>query len=240
MHLRNLAGVPLRFFSMELETAAWYVGASLAWVATSLACSTTTPPPRPTDGTVPARLAVEAPAGAEIHVDGIAVGNAPLATPVDADPGPHHLAVILNGYHPYAREVSLERGKTKAVTIDLHSTPQRVGAWVAIGTGAAGMATGIILGVLSVVEHRDAQDFLDGPGDEPLEEDRPEFEAAIAARDDYRLGSGIAAGTGLAVFVVGAFLFAFDNADVPKPPRKVSAVPWVGPGVAGAATTIRF
>ncbi|NUP05559.1 MAG: PEGA domain-containing protein [Polyangiaceae bacterium] len=209
-----------------------------------VACAAPAPPaPPPGPGPIPARLRVEAPSGAEVQVDGIVVGTAPLLTPIDADPGPHDLIVTENGHHPHIERVQLERGKTKSITVDLDPTPQRIGAWVAIGAGAAGVATGVVFGVLAVVEDRRAQDLLDNSSGDLSEADQKTYDDAISARDNDRIGSGVAAGAGLALFVTGALLFSFDDPKLPSRDGKTSSVktvPIVSPGFAGALTTVEF
>jgi hypothetical protein len=167
-------------------------------------------------GVVPAKLAVTAPAGAEIHVDGVLVGNAPLASEILADPGPHQIGVVLDGHAPSLNRVVLERGKTRALEVDLETTAQRKAAWVLIGFGGAGVAAGIVLGALAVVEQRRADDLARESGSSGLDPERfDEFTAAAEARDRYRVGSGVAAGSGIVLFVTGALLYAFDEAVLP-------------------------
>jgi hypothetical protein len=202
-------------------------------------CSAAPPPPAPPSaGPPPAKLVIDAPAGADVHVDEVFVGVTPLPAPVDAEPGSHRVAVTLNGHEPFSKSVDLERGKTRALAVDLDETAQRKAAWGLIGGGGAVLSAGIVLGVLSVVEHRKSRDLLDEADGEDLgDEDQVAYDDAISARDRYRIGSGVAAGTALGLFVVGGFLFAFDAPPGPKP---IAIVPALSPGHAGAAATIRF
>lgn len=51
------------------------------------------------------------PAGAEILLDGVAIGTAPLAGEVAVDPGPHRIEVRANGLEPYARDLEVAAGQ---------------------------------------------------------------------------------------------------------------------------------
>ncbi len=189
-----------------------------------------------------ARVEVDAPDGADIHVDGVTVGRAPLPGPVEMEGGSHHVAVTLDGHIPHERTVVVARRQKQKIEIELDETPQRKGAWAAIGIGAASVTAGVVLGVLSVVEHRKAADLEDGFNDDVDEEDQAAYDEAIEARDTYRLGSAITAGAGLAIFVTGALLFGFDSPDVPKPPGKprVGVTPMIGPDAVGIAAGASF
>jgi hypothetical protein len=206
-------------------------------------CSNATPvTSRVPSGVVPAKLAVIAPDGAEIHLDGVGVGSAPLASEISADPGPHDIGVVLDGHLPSLERVTLERGKTRTLAVDLETTGQRKAAWVLIAVGSAGVAAGIVLGVLAVVEQRKADDLERGPNLGPLDQQRiDEYAAAADARDRYRIGSGVAAGSGLGLFVAGALLYAFDAAKLPPPANKPRSglvlVPLLGPAEIGFLPT---
>jgi hypothetical protein len=116
--------------------------------------------------------------------------------------------------------------------VDLSATDQRVGAWILLSTGWASVATAVVFGVLSVVEHRKSRDIDQGADDGFSDEQLRDFDAAIAARDDYRIVSGVTAATGIALVVVGGALFVLDD---PLPDDvSVAATP------SGAALTLRF
>ncbi len=187
-----------------------------------------------------AKLVVKGPEGATVHVDGEIAGTLPLAEPLELTPGTRWLAVTENGYEPWARAVELERGKDRTVEVELEVTSQRIAAALLMGGGAAGLATGIVLGVLSVVEHRASRDFTQSIGRPLLPDEQAEYAAIIDRRDDYRLVSGVAGGLGLGMFLVGGALFLLDEPDVPRPGRDVAVVPLAGPGLAGVVGAFRF
>jgi hypothetical protein len=135
--------------------------------------------------------------------------------------------------------VRVERGKTSRMSIDLESTSQRKVALSLVGTGGAGIATGIALGIASVIHHRTARDIeRSNDGRELSAEQTQTRDDAVAARDDFRVGSGIAAGVGLAAFLAGGALLVFDSPRRPTPPTTGRAV--VRPGLAGSTLTLTF
>lgn len=192
-------------------------------------------------GVVPAKLAVSAPEGAEIHVDGVLVGSAPLATEILADPGPHEVGVVLDGHTPSLERVSLERGKTRSIEVELETTGQRKAAWVLIAVGGAGVAASIVLGALAVVEQRKADDLVRGPNVAQFADQLSEYTDTVDARDRYRVGSGVAAGAGVGLFVAGALLYAFDAATLPAGAKGERSgwvvLPLLGPSEIGLLPT---
>ena len=191
------------------------------------------PPPAPR---APPRVHDQA--GAELHLDGIFVGSAPLAEPVSLDRGPHDVVVTLTGHEPFARRVMLEGGRASRVEVDLDETVQRKVAWGFIGGGGALLPGGIVFGVLSVIEHRASRDILSSAsGGSFGEEDKRLYDETIARRDDYRVGSGVLGGAALLSFGVGAILFGFDD---PPKPRDVSVSTSLSDHEAGASVEVRF
>ncbi len=186
-------------------------------------------------------LEVVANEGAEVRVDDVVVGEAPLPLPVVASPGAHRVIVSLNGHHTHSAQVRLVGGQRQQLHVDLHETTQRTLSWALIGTGGAAVAAGIALGVVSVIEDRAARD-LDGQGggDDLTGTEREEYDAAVESRDTFRLASGVTAGAGLAMFVVGGLLFAFDAPEAKAPAAAVTAVPVVDPDFSGVTLRGRF
>jgi hypothetical protein len=104
------------------------------------------------------------------------------------------------------------------------------------------VASGIVLGALAVVEQRKADDLTQRPNAGVLDpEILEEFTAASEARDRYRVGSGVAAGSGIVLFVTGALLYAFDEAVLPAVANGersgVQLAPLLGPSEIGFLPT---
>jgi hypothetical protein len=163
----------------------------------------------------PSKLQIDGPEGASVHVDGTFVGIAPLDEPVDVEPGKHSIAVTKNGYHAFAGEASATPGKTTITAAELDATEQRAWAWALVSAGGAGISTGIVFGVLSFLAHREARK-LEGSDDPELSDsEQLALDDAIARRHDYRVASGIGAGIGFGVFLIGGALFVFDEPKLP-------------------------
>jgi hypothetical protein len=205
------------------------------------------PAARAEKGERAAKLVLSAPTGAVARVDGVVVGVTPLEEAIAVEPGRHVVAATLTGHEPYRRELRLRPGETFALSVELETTTQRTVAWWLVSTGAASLGTGIVFGVLAVVRHREASD-LAPEDDEPVHESqRAAYDEAISARDDYRVVSGITAGAGLGLFLVGGALFVLDDPtgsgeDEARAPEGsvLSIQPLLGPTVAGAALGLRF
>ena len=170
----------------------------------------------------PAKLFVSTSYGANVHVDGRFVGVAPLAVPTNVDPGEHEVLVTLNGHVPRREVLTLARGESEVAMAHLSVTDQRIAAAFVLGTGGAGVATGIVLGVLSVVDNLALNDAFQ----------ESEREALIESRDSLATGSLLAAGSGFALTVVGGALWVFDETEVTLSPT--------GPGDVGGTLSLRF
>ena len=189
---------------------------------------------------LPAKLLVEGDGGATVHVDGKLVGVLPLDEALELEPGTRSVAVTANGYEPHQSEVTIERGGEAKLAIDLERTDQRIAAAVLLGFGSASLAGGIVFGVFSVIEHRAAGDFAEDAGGPLNPTQQQEYAGYIDRRDDYRLASGITAGVGLGLFLVGGALFILDEPDVPGLSEDVALLPLVAPGLAYGALSVRF
>lgn len=168
----------------------------------------------------PASLDVVGPPGAALALDGRVVATLPLAKPLLVAAGGHHLEVIANGRRSWQRDVSLERGGATSLTAELTRSPTR---WVAtglLGTGAAAIVVGGVLGALSLGRESDARDLRDAAATRQMTAaERADYEIARAARDDLRAGAVVAVGGGVATALVGAGLWIFDTpGPTPRPP----------------------
>jgi len=198
-------------------------------------------PPAPTVS----RLGVEAPSGADVRVDGVLVGVAPLASAITASPGPHAIVVSETGHETVGQRVVLAPGKSRTVAIELAETTQRTWAWITFGASAAGVSTGVVFGVLAVVEERKARDLVQRGSGAVSAAEETAYNDALAAGSTYRVGAGIAAGAGLGLFVTGALLYAFDEpvlerSDTSAPPPPVAVIPILAPDLVGVSAQIVY
>jgi len=169
----------------------------------------------------PAKLTVATEDAAEIYLDEVYVGSAPLEEALKVEPGKRRLDVLLNGHHPHRAQLDLPRGEFELVKVELERTPQRVSAITLLSFGAVGIVTAITTGAIATVSNRAAGDAFD------LEDQR----GLLDRGDDFARVSGMAAGVGLGLTLFGGTLFVLDEPDVEFGP---------GPGQAGASLRVRF
>jgi len=205
----------------------------------------------------PAHIAVRAPAGASVSIDGRVQGTTPLP-PLETKPGRHFVAVVLNGHEAFTREVDVQRGERVNVEAKLETTGQRTTSWILMGIGAGAVVTGGVFGVVALSKDHQARDLLDsfeGAGNQKPS-DRDRYDQLRKDRDTYRLAAFLTGGAGLVVGATGLVLHMFDEPRVrapelqekpkpgaPKPgaPKmELSAAPIVAPGFTGGGVFGRF
>jgi hypothetical protein len=169
----------------------------------------------------PARVAIAAPDGAAVTIDGRPMGTVPLASPLELPSGSHLVTITLNGHRPLAAEVDLARGASTTVDAPLETTGQRKVSYVLLGAGAAGAIAGGVLTALALGAEGDAEAVLDVRASRNITDaDRDEYDAARARRDDLRRGAGVALGAALALSATGALLHAFDRPSIEAPTQR--------------------
>jgi len=204
----------------------------------------------------PGLLAVDAPPGADVQVDGRLVGTTPFAAPVEVAAGPHFVAVVKNGRKAFTKDVVLERGKTTTLSPTLDSSGQRTAAYVFFGAAGAGLLAGGAFTVVSFVEQGRAQKVLDQKTQGNIQPaDLDTYNSAIDLRDKWKTAAIVTFGASAAVLATGLVLFAFDKPQVtaqaptepapkkdqPARPLDVMGVaPIMGPGFYGVALTGRM
>jgi hypothetical protein len=204
----------------------------------------------------PALLAIDAPAGAEIAVDGRVIGIAPLREPASVGHGRHYVAVMKNGAVAWTRDIDAVRGETKKVSPDLVTSGQRKVAWVVIGTGVAALATGGVFTVLALNRESKAQGVLDEKDAGNIPASRlDDYDRYRSERDRFRTWSTVSFTAGGALAITGILLYALDRpstptrempmdkspAPAPKPVEPMmSVVPIVSPTLMGASFAVAF
>lgn len=171
---------------------------------------------------LPAQLMVTSSRGGDLLVDGSAHGTLPLASPIKLPAGARNVVVLSRGSEAFVQAVTLERGKTFSLDVMTPTTKQRTTSYAVMGTSVAGLIAGGILGGLASKRQSTAQGILDArtAGSQRTEADRLDYNAAIAARDDLRMGATVALGSAAAVGVAGVLLYLLD---VPTAPRLTPA-----------------
>lgn len=151
----------------------------------------------PTTGTLRVESDVR---GAEVAIDGRAVGTTPIPLPLTLAAGRQELAVDRSGYVPFRATVGIEPGVSTAARVSLEPSTEyravrerRVFTWILAGLGGAAAACAAGLGGYAVHLHRDGDDAAAG---------------RYAMYSDYALGAtmGLAVTTAIVAFVEGRSL----------------------------------
>lgn len=203
----------------------------------------------------PAKVTVVLARAGDVYVDGRIVATAPVASPIEVQPGPHVLSVAVNGKKAYSREVTLERGKSFVFEPQLETSGQRIMAYGVLGGGAAALVTGGVFTVLALNQESRAKNILDEHSTTNISGDRLDrYNGSIDQRDAFRTVAIVSFSAGVALAGAGVLLWTLDKPSVavvpprsepgPTPQRapslELGAVPLVGPGVAGIAAGGRF
>jgi tetratricopeptide (TPR) repeat protein len=119
-------------------------------------------------------------AGAEVTIDDVLVGRAPLDAPVLVSMGRRKVAVQKGALPPSVRYVEVAAGDVATVSLDLAeaptiappvtavppvapsppASPPRTGVWISLGVTGALLTGAVVTGVLAVGAHSDAEDKI--------------------------------------------------------------------------------
>ena len=161
----------------------------------------------------PASLSFQAPAGAQISVDGRLVGITPLPVPIEVPPGGHVVSVALNGHEAFSTEVDLERGERRSIQANLRRTTQRTVSYGLFGVAGASLVAGGVFTVLALRSQSDAQRILDAQKERTIS--RSELDQYNQARDDrdalWRPAAVGSFGAAFGLGLIGGLLYAFDQ-----------------------------
>lgn len=188
---------------------------------------------------LPAKIDVEAPAGAEIFIDGRLMGTAPLGS-VELSPGKYWVSVSKTGRYLYQREVELARGEEVALSAELEVTTQRHVAYGFL-TGAALLAAAGVTGTvvaLNAESEAFAFDEARARGDILTAEDVAVRERRTAKRDRWATISGVFYGGAVAAAATGVLLFVLDEPRLVES-RAFEVTPLISEDGAGIGVTLR-
>lgn len=206
---------------------------------------------------MPATLVLDAPAGADVSIDGHYVGTTGETPELQVPAGVRYVTLAKTGREPLALELDLARGERRVVPAPLRVTRQRYLAFGVLGVAVVSAVTAGVTGVIALGHEKDAKAIDQRRRDETITPaDVAVYDRQVALRDRFvgytAIAGGVAVGTGL----IGAGLWLFDRASAPStPPLRDSTRPDAtpepqsepteigigpGPGLAGAAIHGRF
>jgi tetratricopeptide (TPR) repeat protein len=179
---------------------------------------------------MPAALSINAPAGAEVSVDGKPVGEAPLRRAVDLPAGNHQVLVLARGHRAWSQEVTLARGEKKSVDAKLNRTAQRKASYMVLGLAGATALAGGVTTALAFSAQSDAQDIESklehGMNITPEEVD--EHRRLSERRDSLQTASYFLYGSAFVVATTGVFLYFVDQ---PRAEASAATTPMITPSI---------
>lgn len=185
---------------------------------------------------MPARLAVTAPDGARVFVDGRPVAELPIPAPIELPAGDHAVTISEKGAHPFVRTLRIGRGEEQALAAQLETTGQRVAASWLLAGGAAFVLSGLTTSGIALAAQSDAtaiETRRDG-GENLAAEDVNRFNDLVADRDTFRSVSyGLFGGAAL-LSAVGSVLWFSDTAHEAVAPAPIPLPPAPPPSAAPA------
>src|SRR5262249_9874624 len=107
----------------------------------------------------PAVIALHAPDGADVTLDGRLVGTAPLPASLEVISGRHYVVVTERGAYPFARDLRVDRGEKLELEARLESTTQRTVSYWCLGIAGGLAAGGTVTGIVALAAEKSAKDI---------------------------------------------------------------------------------
>lgn len=202
----------------------------------------------------PAYLVLQAPADAQLSVDGRVQGRTPFPKPLELSAGTHLLTVSKSGFIGISREQTLARGQTTVFKAPLRRSGQRTAALYLAGASASALVTGGILGYIAHKQSSAADSFLRLRGKSELHpNDLADYTSARSDYEKIRGAAWLSVGVGIGLGLTSLILRNYDTGSVEtvksqeqssKQGRKHEpsfvAQPLLGKGFAGLGMTGAF
>ncbi|MCB9650543.1 MAG: PEGA domain-containing protein [Deltaproteobacteria bacterium] len=191
---------------------------------------------------MPAQVALRAPNGAQVTVDGRPVGTAPFSRPLELPAGRHYLSASQSGRQTFNKELELSRGQLFELEAEMETTTQREVSYYFLGAGGVllvGTAAVVTVALLSegqarlILRKRD----VDEQNLTPTELD--DYIRARDRRNDLLTASTASLVGGLLVSGIGAALYLLDASEPVYQPSGISPM-WSPDGPTGVSYTGRF
>jgi hypothetical protein len=191
---------------------------------------------------MPAQVALRAPSGAQVTVDGRPVGTAPFNRPLELPAGRHFLVASQAGRETFQTELELTRGEALEVQADMETTTQRQVSYYFLGGGGVLLVGTAAVVTVALVSEGQARLILRKRDVEMQNLTPTELDDYVRARDrrnDLLTASTASLVGGLLVTGVGAALFLLDDSKPAYQPGGISPM-WSPGGAAGLSFTGAF
>lgn len=191
----------------------------------------------------PSFLAVSAPNGALVSIDGRVVGESPLTAPLSLPPGKHLVVITRTGYNPSVQQVEIKRGETLKLRVALKITALRAVTFNLMNVDITGALVAGGLGVGAFLAERKAKGILEETKSGPISSARLDaYNDALASRDRLKTASLATLGVTATLSGVTVFLYAFDNPapKVDKEPGAPAVSLAIVPGAGALSVAGRF
>ncbi|MBK8942648.1 MAG: PEGA domain-containing protein [Polyangiaceae bacterium] len=173
----------------------------------------------------PGAVEIATTSGADLHVGGRFVGEAPLASALELIPGRHVVVAELTGHKSKSVTLDVPRAGRVTASLTLETTTQRDLSYVVFAmAGAAAITSGVTTGFAFQAQST-ANELLDQQKRSGLEpEDLAAYEGAREDRGRLVIGAAVTGGAAGALLITGLGLFLVD-----PPERLASTSPDAGP-----------
>jgi hypothetical protein len=192
----------------------------------------------------------ETPSGLVVTLDGAPIAERDLGASLVLDPGGHRVEATATGHAPVTREVTVEGGETRTVTIAF-SKPEpvavapkpeppppeppasrgamRLAAFTAVGVGAAGMIMFAVTGVMARGKYNTLKDAC---GDRPCTD--PKYAGDVSSGKSLQTVANVGLVVGAVGLVAGGTLLYFGTR---KDSPRATALPLPGGGYVSYAAS---
>jgi tetratricopeptide (TPR) repeat protein len=163
----------------------------------------------------PAVVFVEPSSQADLYVDGAYLGKVQKGARVELPAGTHQFAFAKKGRRLESMMVTLERGSTRHLPVDLHWTSQRMTAVSLFVVSGATLIGGLGLAGAAAEREEAAQKIYSKGDTRPLtESELDDYEEAVEQRNRYRASAIGSLAVSLGSVITGMFLFELDEPNV--------------------------
>lgn len=163
----------------------------------------------------PAVVFVEPSSQADLYVDGSYLGKVQKGTRVELPAGTHQLAFAKKGRRLESMVLTLERGSTRHLPVELHWTSQRMTAVSLFVVSGATFVGGLGLAGAAVDSEERAERVYAKGDTRPLtESELHDYEEAVEQRNRYRAAAIGSLAVSLGSAITGIFLFELDEPNV--------------------------